>query len=168
MRPVPQRVVLRFALAGLCLAGAFVLELGRLTGQEGAALTGAGVGGAGLGGGATDTTVGDAIVGDASDVTGSIGSGSRQRLPLTDEQRGHVFDDIMRLANTPVAHVPAPDEATVIPRSVALQELPEKATRDVPEVAGYKFVKLEEWILLVSPADRSVVAEMPRYHTVFE
>jgi hypothetical protein len=35
-------------------------------------------------------------------------------------------------------------------------------------VQGYKFVKLDDRILLVSPLDRAVVAEMPRYHTVLE
>jgi len=46
--------------------------------------------------------------------------------------------------------------------------VPESATREVPMVQGYKFVKLDDRILLVSPVDRSVVAEMPRYRTVLE
>ena len=148
MRPIFQRVAVLFGLAGLCLAAAAVLEFSRLSGRTDAAA-------------------------DASDVTGSIGTDGiglalRYRLPLTDEERGRIFYDIMRLADAPVADVPAPDATIVMPPSVALQELPEAATRDVPLVAGYKFVKLDDRVLLVSPDDRSVVAEMPRYHTVLE
>ena len=39
---------------------------------------------------------------------------------------------------------------------------------EIPLVQGYKFVKLDDRILLVSPVDRAVVAEMPRYHTVLD
>ena len=46
------------------------------------------------------------------------------------------------------------------------QELPASVTREIPMVLGYKFVKLDDRILLVSPIDRSVVAEMPRYRTM--
>jgi hypothetical protein len=53
-----------------------------------------------------------------------------------------------------------------LPSSVALQELPASVTRDVPMVEGYKFVKLDDRILLVRPVDRLVVAEMPRYRTM--
>ncbi|HLH96827.1 MAG TPA: DUF1236 domain-containing protein [Xanthobacteraceae bacterium] len=152
MRSMLQRAVLLFGLAGLGVAAVFALEAGRLPERD-ARFVGAGA---------------STSPGDASDVTGTIEAAPRQRLPLSDEQRGHVFDDIMKLADAPVADVPTPDTTVVIPRSVALQELPESATRDVPQVAGYKFVKLDDRILLVSPADRSVVAEMPRYHTVLE
>ena len=51
---------------------------------------------------------------------------------------------------------------------MALQELPASVTRDIPMVQGYKFVKLDDRILLVSPVDRTVVAEMPRYKTVLD
>jgi hypothetical protein len=60
----------------------------------------------------------------------------------------------------------APAAATALPSSVALQELPASVTRKVPMVEGYKFVKLDDRILLVSPVDRLVVAEMPRYRTI--
>jgi hypothetical protein len=46
--------------------------------------------------------------------------------------------------------------------------LPASVTRDIPVVQGYKFVKLDDRILLVSPADRLVVAEMPRYRAVLD
>jgi len=89
-------------------------------------------------------------------------------LPLTDEQRGHIFDGIMKIHDAPVADVPEPGAATAVPSSVALQELPASVTREIPVVQGYKFVKLDDRILLVSPADRLVVAEMPRYRAVLD
>ncbi len=114
---------------------------------------------------------------DWDDITGSIvpgtvGSGglaaSARNLPLTDEQRGHIFDGIMKLPDAPVAKLPALAAATAVPSSVPLQELPVSVTREIPIVEGYKFVKLDDRILLVSPVDRSVVAEMPRYRTLLD
>jgi hypothetical protein len=103
---------------------------------------------------------------DRSEATGSIGG--LHTLPLTDEQRGHIFDGIMKLRDAPVADVPAPETVTAMPSSVPLQELPASVTQEIPLVQGYKFVKLDDRILLVSPVDRVVVAEMPRYHTVLD
>jgi hypothetical protein len=107
-----------------------------------------------------------AAAGDYWDsVTGSVG-GEANFLPLSDEQRGHIFDGIMRLRNAPVARVQP--SAAALPRSVALQDLPASVTADIPMVQGYKFVKLDDRILLVHPADRTVVAVMPRYKTVLD
>ncbi len=74
----------------------------------------------------------------------------------------------MKIHNAPVANVPAPEPASALPSSVALQELPASVTHDIPIVQGYKFVKLDDRILLVSPVDRLVVAQMPRYRTVLD
>jgi hypothetical protein len=153
MRSVLRRVVLPVGLAGLCVVAAVVLAAGWLGLQTG------------------DRSV--ATVGRAdrssADITGSLGGSARAGgLHLTDEQRGHIFDGIMKLRDAPVADVAAPDLATALPRSVALQELPASVTREIPLVQGYKFVKLEDRILLVSPLDRSVVAMMPRYRTIMD
>jgi hypothetical protein len=147
MRPLLNRVALLFGLAGLCLGAAIGLEASRIAARTGNVAT------------AADQHSGD--------ITGSIGASARaRRLPLTDEQRGHIFDGIMKLRDAPVADVPAPEGA--MPSSVALQELPTSVTREIPMVQGYKFVKLDDRILLVSPLDRAVVAEMPRYHIVVD
>jgi Protein of unknown function (DUF1236) len=149
MRPLLHRVALLFTLAGLCLGAAIVLGAGQLALRTGHL-----------------SAFADATSGDS---TGSIGgSASARSLPLTEEQRGHIFESIMRLHDAPVADVPAPEAAAALPSSVALQELPASVTRDIPLVQGYKFVKLDDRILLVSPVDRSVVAEMPRYRTMLD
>lgn len=100
---------------------------------------------------------------EADDITGSIEP--TRSLPLTDEQRGRIFDAVMELHNAPVADV-APSAR--LPRSVPLQDLPPGVAAEVPMVQGYKFVKLDDRILLVSPLDRSVVAEMPRYKIILD
>jgi Protein of unknown function (DUF1236) len=105
-------------------------------------------------------------VADDADVTGSIGGTGR--LPLSDEQRGQIFDGIMQMHDAPVAEVAEPELSRALPRSVELQELPARVTQDVPVVQGYKFVKLDDRILLVSPLDRTVVAEMPRYRLIVD
>jgi hypothetical protein len=149
MRPLSHRIALPFTLAGLCLGAAIVLGVDRLALQTG--------------------DMSAAADQDAGDITGSIGGfASARSLPLTDEQRGHIFDGIMKIHDAPVADAPEPGAATAVPSSVALQELPASVTRDIPMVQGYKFVKLDDRILLVSPADRLVVAEMPRYRAVLD
>jgi hypothetical protein len=144
MRPLLQRVALLFGLASLCLGAAIALGANR------------------------HLLRGDLLMaGPASsdDVTGSIHTPGP---PLSDEQRGHIFDGIMKIHDAPVADVPAPETPSGLPTSVALQELPASVTRDIPMVEGYKFVKLDDRILLVSPVDRTVVADMPRYHIILD
>jgi hypothetical protein len=103
------------------------------------------------------------------DITGSLGAaaprGERQ-LPLSEEERAQVFDGVMRINNAPVADVTPPEPAQALPKSVELQDLPPGVARLIPLVEGYKFVKLDDRILLVNPKDRRVVAWMPRYKLV--
>lgn len=125
----------------------------------------AGVGVAATQDGTVGTTDGLAASPDARDVTGSLGPTIAARppkhLPLSDEQLSRVHDGVMR-ANAPTAKVAEPDAAAV-PAHVTLQQLPDPVTREVPLLKGYSFVKLEDRILVVSPATRVVVAEIPRY-----
>lgn len=119
--------------------------------------------------GTVGTTDGLATPPVANDITGSLGPASADRspqhspkhLPLSDEQLSRVHDGVMR-AGAPTANVAEP-EAAAVPSNVALQELPEPVTREIPLLKGYSFVKLDDRILVVSPATRLVVAEIPRY-----
>jgi Protein of unknown function (DUF1236) len=120
--------------------------------------------------GAAPVIAAPVIIRGSEDVTGSIASASARTLPLSDEERGRIFDAVMLLADVPVAHVVPPDVAPSdrLPGSVALQDLPASVAVELPLVRGYKFVKLDDRILLVSPLDRSVVAEMPRYKVMLD
>jgi hypothetical protein len=84
-------------------------------------------------------------------------------LPLTDEERAQVFDGVMRLAEIPVADVEPPDDTAPLPADVVLQDLPDGVVRDIPRLRGYRFVKLDDRVLVVDPASRKAVAMMPRY-----
>src|ERR1044071_1885551 len=96
---------------------------------------------------------------ETDDVTGSLGPASphAQLLPLSEEERAEVFDGVMRINNAPVADISPPQPAQVVPESVALQDLPPAVGRLIPLVEGYKFVKLDDRILLVNPKSRVVV-----------
>jgi hypothetical protein len=146
-RLLSKRAAVLAGLGGLCLAWAIVLGAGRIASPTGNWLA----------------------VADPQRTTGSgsiSAAGSAHALLLSDEQRGHIFDGIMKLDDAPVADLPAP--AAAVPSSVPLQELPAGVTREIPLLQGYKFVKLDDRILLVSPVDRAVVAEMPRYRTLLD
>src|SRR5215217_4486319 len=88
------------------------------------------------------------------DSTGSIstvGVGNRASLPLSDEQRSWIFLGVINLPDVPDATVPTPEARAEVPESVELQPLPEIVTRRIPFVGSYKFVKLDDRILLVDP-----------------
>jgi hypothetical protein len=98
------------------------------------------------------------------DATGSIDRlASAQILPLSDEERGLVFLGVTCLPDVPVVDALAPHMATAVAESIELQELPAMVVRKVPHVRDHKFVKYEDRILIVRPADRVVVVEIPRY-----
>ena len=100
----------------------------------------------------------------ADDVTGSIGTvgiGERDALALDLEQLSWIFLGVINLPDVP--EVELARHAAALPGSIALQDLPAMVTRKVPQVKDYKFVKLEDRILLVQPDSRAVVAQIPRY-----
>jgi Protein of unknown function (DUF1236) len=99
------------------------------------------------------------------ETTGSLGGNRRAtpELALSDEQRGRIYDSVMRIPDTPIAHAPAPTVADALPQDVPMQDLPAGVTRDIPLVEGHKFVKFDDRIVVVEPASRVVVAMIPRY-----
>jgi hypothetical protein len=85
-------------------------------------------------------------------------------LRLSDEQRGWIFLGVMNLPDVPEEDMaPPPALAEVLPESVDLQDMPAMVTRRIPLMREHKFVKLDDRILVVRPADRVVVSEIPRY-----
>jgi hypothetical protein len=124
---------------------------------------------------ASDETVGlgtthAAIVDDydiETEVTGSINLATAPRLSLSDEQRGLIFVGIINLSNVPELAMRAPQPGVPLARTIELHEIPAMVTRRIPELGGYKFVKLEDRILLVSAETRQVETMIPRYKLVF-
>jgi hypothetical protein len=82
---------------------------------------------------------------------------------FSDEQRGRIFEGVMRISDAPVTEVAAPEVADSLPEEVPMQELPNDIIREIPLVRGHKFVKFDDRILVVSSASRLVVAMIPRY-----
>ena len=82
---------------------------------------------------------------------------------FSDEERGRIFDGVMRISDAPVIEMAAPEVAHPLPEDVPMQELPPELVGEIPLVRGHKFVKLDDRILVVSSASRLVVAMIPRY-----
>jgi hypothetical protein len=103
------------------------------------------------------------------ETTGSIDrSAIAYALPLSDAQRGFVFLGVMNLPDVPEADVEAPDLALPLANSVELQDLPAMVTNKIPLLENYKFVKLDDRILVVNPQSRAVVTQIPRYRLVLQ
>jgi len=109
--------------------------------------------------------VGDTDASAMDETTGSVSSPAAKRaeLALSDEQRGRIYDSVMRIPDAPVAQAPAPALADALPSEVPMQDLPASVTREIPLVQGHKFVKFDDRIVVVNPASRLVVAMIPRY-----
>ena len=82
---------------------------------------------------------------------------------FSDEERGRIFDGVMRISDAPVTEMAAPEVADPLPEDVPMRELPPELVGEIPLVRGHKFVKLDDRILVVSSASRLVVAMIPRY-----
>jgi len=99
------------------------------------------------------------------ETTGKVGDSQRAtaELALSEEERGRLYEGIMRIADTWVANVPAPAVAGALPSGVPLHDLPAGMAQEIPQVEGHKFVKFEDRIVVVDPRSRVVVAMIPRY-----
>jgi Protein of unknown function (DUF1236) len=112
-------------------------------------------------------SVGDTDASAMDETTGSVarpgGKRAGAELALSEEQRGRIYEGVMRIADAPVAQAPAPALADALPSGVAMQDLPASVMREIPLVRGHKFVKFDDRIVVVDPASRLVVAMIPRY-----
>ena len=103
-------------------------------------------------------------IGNGRDYGSTAGSKrATAELALSDEQRGHVYEGVMRILEASVAYEPAPAVADALPSAVPLQDLPAGFALEIPLVQGHKFVKFDDRIVVVDPKSRVVVAMIPRY-----
>jgi hypothetical protein len=123
---------------------------------------------------AVDQTVGvgalrqAAIVDDFDiETTGSINLAGASPLALTDEQRGLIFLGVINVPDVPDVFLHLPPDGAPLPATVQLHDIPAMVVRRIPELAAYKFAKLEDRILLVSSETRQVADMIPRYKLVF-
>ena len=102
-----------------------------------------------------------------TEVTGSINLAAAPRLSLSDEQRGFIFLGVINLPDVPELAISAPQPGVPLPQAVELHEIPAMVIRRIPEMSGYKFVKLQDRILLVSADTRQIETMLPRYKLIF-
>lgn len=100
-------------------------------------------------------------VAEMNETTGSIGSIGG--VTLSDEERFHIYEGVMRIPDAPVAHAEPPELAETLPKELAVEDLPLSVVHRIPQVAGHKFVKFDDRILVIAPATRQVIAMIPRY-----
>jgi len=80
--------------------------------------------------------------------------------PLTDEQKRAIYQQVSQ-GQVPVANVDA-KPAQQLPASTALQELPADLREQIPAVSDYKFLRLQDKVLLVNPRESIVVGEITK------
>jgi hypothetical protein len=81
---------------------------------------------------------------------------------LTDEQKRQIYDDVMNNAGIPITQTTAAT-GTVLPGSVEARDLDPSVTDQIPVIRGYKYIKAQDKVLIVSPPpDRIVVGEIAR------
>jgi hypothetical protein len=103
---------------------------------------------------------------DHEEATGSVGLFPASRLWLTDEERGFVFLGVINLPDVPDAPIKAPGLASELSQTVALHDIPAMVIRKIPQLSDYKFVKLDDRILLVGASNRTVAEVIPRYKLI--
>ena len=100
----------------------------------------------------------DGVADAAYETTGSVGV----VLPLTDEQREHIYSGVMRHPDTARTERVS-GLAGELWSDKPLQDLPASVTGEIPLLRAHKFVKLDDRILVINPSARTVVAMIPRY-----
>lgn len=65
---------------------------------------------------------------DLSLVDQSVAERVTSELAISDEQRGHIFDGVMRISDAPVAGGLTPEVADALPEQVPMQDLPSDVT----------------------------------------
>jgi hypothetical protein len=112
-----------------------------------------------------DPSAGDDVAATRYDTTGSVGAASANRaiLTLTDEQRERIHQGVMRFPDAVRRDARMPELADRLPREEPLQDLPASVTGEIPRLHAYKFVKLDDRILVIDPSTRVVAAMIPRY-----
>jgi hypothetical protein len=146
MRGKAHRVIVRYGAATFIIVACIGLVVAAHVGRDR------------WGGESTDALVMEETIGGMSG-----GQRATAELALSDEERGRLYEGVMRIAYASVANVPTPAVADALPSGVPLQDLPGGIAQDIPQVWGHKFVKFDDRIVVVDPKSRVVVAMIPRY-----
>jgi hypothetical protein len=80
-------------------------------------------------------------------------------IRLSDADKRRLYESAAANDKAPVQNIKAAP-ATELPFDVAMTAFPPELTSAIPAVQGYKYVKLADKLLLVSPSNRVVVGEI--------
>ena len=83
------------------------------------------------------------------------------QLPLTDEQKSKIAASLAKASVAP-AGTAAVNVTQSLPTGTTLQEFPAAATEAVPDVSRYKYVNLQDRVLIVDPPFWIVVDEIKK------
>jgi Protein of unknown function (DUF1236) len=81
-------------------------------------------------------------------------------LQLTPVQRRTIYRTIMRERATPARPTVEYRVGTRVPESVQLYAVPQEVAVEVPEIRAYKYMVVNDRIVLIDPATSEVVAEV--------
>ena len=98
------------------------------------------------------------------ETTGSTAGSKRAtaELALSDEQRGRIYEGVMRIRMRRLPTSRLPRSPTRCRARCRCRICP-PASRGNSPVQGHKFVKFDDRIVVVDPKSRVVVAMIPRY-----
>lgn len=83
-----------------------------------------------------------------------------QPLQLTPVQRRTIYRTIVRERVTPAAPAVEYRVGTRVPERVRLYSVPQEVAVEVPEIRSYKYMVVNDRVVLVDPATSEVVAEL--------
>jgi hypothetical protein len=83
------------------------------------------------------------------------------QFPLTDKQRQLIADSLTKAPKTKTdANYTNVHVATFLPINAPMQAFPDELTKQFPDAGRYKYVKLDDRLLIVDPTILSVVGEI--------
>ena len=83
------------------------------------------------------------------------------QLPLTDEQKQKIAASLGKAPAAPASTIQV-TVAQSLPSTVTLQEFPAQVKAAVPEITDYKYVQLNDRVLIVDPPFWTVVGEIKK------
>jgi hypothetical protein len=81
--------------------------------------------------------------------------------PLTDEQKRTVYETLSA-GSEPARQSAAVGPGTELPADIATHDVPEAIAAQLPALKGYKFARLADKIVIVSPPNLIVVGEIAK------
>jgi hypothetical protein len=83
------------------------------------------------------------------------------QFPLSSEQRRMIVDSVGKMPDAQAASLKV-TVSNELPANVEMLDFPGEVTRQLPEAAKYKYVRLQDRVLIVDPVNRTVVGDIAK------